>query len=186
MKKVIFAALIVVLSLPSFAQSSMPTLKTEINLIPDSIVIRSNTDTSYLIVTNGNGFLTKSRVLFEKIMDHMLSDTIAGDGIENYVLIEGTSMGPLANFYRKEVRGTKDKKRALELNGYLYRLTGYKLDYHIAGQTKIQPVVTTPPPVVITPPSAGTIPKTDPKRQLQTASNNAALEEALKGKKRGN
>ena len=136
------------------------TVQTNITLIPDSLVIISKNDTSYLIVTHGNGFLTKNPNLFRKIMNHMNADTSVFDGIDNIVTIEGTSMGALSKFYRKQFKGSVNKERANELNGYLYRITGYKLDYQLAGAV----------PVVETTPQIETAIKTEPPTETKPAS----------------
>ncbi len=139
----------------------MPTMKTELTLIPDSIVIRAKNGTSYIIVTNGNGYITKDAKLFRKIVEHMASDSPV-DGLDKFVLIEGTSIGALSKFYRTEFKGAPlvDKKRAMELNGNLYRLTGYKL-----GSTPtpiIQPTTGTTTTTTALPPPAGVVPPSAP------------------------
>lgn len=128
------------------AQKKMPTVTVELKLIPDSIVVEAKDDTSYIIITNGNGFLTKSSVLFRKIVDWMATD-VPGDNKDNYVTIEGTSFESLSKFYRSQFKTDKEdsdefkkkmksaKKRAMELNGNLFRLGGYKTDSRIKAKT---------------------------------------------------
>ena len=128
------------------AQNKVGSIKTDLVVIPDSVIITSNDGNYFIIVANGFAFLTQSESLFRKIVDHMTSDTIALDGIDNCVRLEGTSMKPLSKFYRKEFKGSGsiDKKRALELNGRLYRLTGYKLDFNLGKRLVIDPVSSPP------------------------------------------
>jgi hypothetical protein len=69
-----------------------------------------------------------------------MSNDKPGDNENRHVTIEGTSFESLSKFYRSEFKTEKDadeetkkrmksaKKRAMELNGHLYRLSGYLTD----------------------------------------------------------
>ncbi len=166
MKRITLLLAILILSTGiAMAQKTMKTTTATVVLIPDSIVIAGK-DTSYLVITGGNGFLTKNYDLYRQIIDHMKNDTVRNDGIENVVLLEGAYIGALSKFYKGQF-GKKDidKTRAIELNGYLYRITGYKLDFKLSEklflkEEKTIPVAPVPVPTPVQPQPV--VPETTP------------------------